>query len=233
MRSLKKKKFIKKSFENFAQNFEKILGKVPQIITLETELQSSLKSKKDETSGIENKVKESQNRLSTLEGQIRANEEHLKKMENQLKDNKQKIQTYCPDNRALPDLVKEAEELVKKKMNTLTLTQHTSVMYKKFIEAAKQDHECPLCERAFKDQKEFEDFSQKLTTTVEKVPENLVTQKNTLKEAETSYSNLRSLLPLWEEIQKLEQNEVPNLKQKLTDFAKDRKKKNIQLQWMI
>jgi len=109
-------------------------------------------------------------------------------------------------------------------MNTLTLTQHTSVMYKKFIEAAKQDHECPLCERAFKDQKEFEDFSQKLTTTVEKVPENLVTQKNTLKEAETSYSNLRSLLPLWEETQKLEQNEVPNLKQMLIDFGKEKKK---------
>lgn len=64
---------------------------------------------------------------------------------------KEKIFQVLKSDIPLPKLIEEAKENIDKKQKDLIMTQSYEYVYRKFIELASENHECPVCKRSFDD----------------------------------------------------------------------------------
>lgn len=62
------------------------------------------------------------------------------------------------EKQPLSDLLSSAEENISKKQKDFTMIQSYELVYKRFIDLASSNHECPVCERNFEKDHELEEF---------------------------------------------------------------------------
>ena len=111
----------------------------------------------------------------------------------------------------LPTLIKRAEETVQSKQRNKSMTKSAQLIYNNFVNMAKENHECPLCERSFDNSSQLTDLLDKLNEILAQVPTTLQTTSSDLLSAQSLLSSLQSLLPSYNEAIRIHQSELPKL----------------------
>lgn len=126
------------------------------------------------------------------------------------------------------------------------MTESAERMFQNFIDMAHDNQECPLCERALSGGP-LKEFLQKvpvgnlsvrlliffcrsqLQDKLEKVPVSLKENEALLAESEALHQQLCDLRPVWLDHVRLEEKEIPAMKNRLAELDERKKKLDIEI----
>ena len=92
-------------------------------------------------------------------------------------------------------------------------------MYEGFIARAREEHQCPLCERGFENPHQEADFKAGLEDVINAVPTKLQTTLSKVEGLESQLQRLTQLRPIWTEYFRLAHGELPALEAQLVDLT--------------
>lgn len=171
-------------------------------------IENQIKKQKDLLKQFEQTLNQKRKEFSSSSGKLSANVEQLKKLEKNYQLHHDKISKY---SKSIPDLILDTEKTIQQRQRDITMAKSAEIIYKNFIDQGNKQKNCPLCERGMEEDL-LSELMNKLTITLQKVPERLNDNRIALKEAENEKKQLQKLLPNYNESERLSK-EIPNLKQ--------------------
>ena len=115
-----------------------------------------------------------------------------------------------------------AEKEYEQAYSELNNYESATSMYENFISKFTRNRCCPLCSRSYPSASEEEQFLQKLTKSLNRIPEAIKDSKDELDVAEKARNALRDLQKVWDRAQRLKDEEIPKLKKSCEDLMQEK-----------
>lgn len=202
-------------YQSKQADFEAVLGQAVNIEALKPALGKSIAAKREEVAATRSRLEGVKMKASSLVGEEKSIKSRLAQLERQLQAKREEIKVIGEDDRPLPVLIKEAEKKVENVRKDVLMIQSAELIYQNFIELARENQECPLCDRGIHGDA-LKKMLDQMQSTIDNVPTSLQENKQLLTEQETLYEQLCGLLPTWQDITRLKDTEVPQIQQRLS-----------------
>lgn len=177
--------------------------------TVEQDITLKLRAIKQQISLQSHQLEEKTKGLSEIEGRIDTRTRDIARLESLLAD----AQMRVVGHENLPDEIAKMEERVGKKRDELQRTEVSVIFYTKYIDIARAQCQCPLCERGFtKDQ--LGSFVEMAQHKIDQAPQFRQKAQEALAKMEEKRDALRALRPAFEDTLRLGQ-EIPQAKTEL------------------
>ncbi|KAL6065852.1 DNA repair protein rad50 [Balamuthia mandrillaris] len=206
-----KEESYQSKLESKRQAFEELFPDMPTPDRLKVELNKLLSKKRKSQTSHRNRLQDTKIKLSSLTGEENSTTSQLQRLQRQLNENRTKMEAIGYINRPLPDLITETEQKLDAIRKEVAMTQAGEIMYKKFMEMAHKEAGCPLCDRGMEPDM-LCSFISKLEQLLARVPTSLNEQQAILTDTEKMHKMLSGLSPVWREISRLEDQDIPGMK---------------------
>ncbi|XP_060561862.1 DNA repair protein RAD50-like isoform X1 [Ruditapes philippinarum] len=179
------------------------------------ELEDYISNQNEDVKKCSAKMNQIKNTMSKMETERKMGMEQLKKKEAELKGLEERVYNVCGSQNFDEGLstIQEKMEKVRDQRGSLLGAQHFFKKYAKDLE--KDDPCCPLCHRGFDTQQDVRELVLELKEKLRMVPSKLKTADEEIDECQEKYDALMQLKPLRENMEKLEESEIPQLKSSL------------------
>nr|XP_022328065.1 DNA repair protein RAD50-like isoform X1 [Crassostrea virginica]XP_022328067.1 DNA repair protein RAD50-like isoform X1 [Crassostrea virginica] len=197
-----------------------LLGHVPAR-NVRGELDEYIGKQTDSVKRLSQDIQKIKSVLSSKEAEKKMLGESLKKKEAELKNVEEKVFSVCGSQNFDEGLssLQEKMSTAQDQRGSLLGAEHFFQKYVNDLE--KQEPCCPLCHREFDTDQEVKELIIELKNKLRMVPSKLVKTEKDLDEYRTKYDAMMQLKPLKENITVLEDQEVPELKNKLKKINED------------
>ncbi|XP_053392250.1 DNA repair protein RAD50-like, partial [Mercenaria mercenaria] len=161
------------------------------------------------------KLNQITNKMSKMETERKMSMDQLTKKKAELKGIKETVYKVCGDQNFDERLSNIQEKMgkVRDQRGSLLGTQDFYKKYSKDLE--KDDPCCPLCHRGFDTQQDVRELVLELKEKLRMVPSELKTAEEEINKCQEKYDTLLQLKPLKENMEKLDETEIPQLKSSL------------------
>ena len=164
---------------------------------------------------------ERQENSSQLRGISQSKVAHLKSMllrkqEELIGKQRKLVKVVGEDCRNFPLALEEAEEELQAFYSQQGTNNASIATFEGFLERTQKDHNCPLCERGFPSRVEAESFSLKLKKMIKEMS-NLRVSSDNRSELENRLQGLRVLRPVFDDLNRLQSVEIPEIVRELAD----------------
>ncbi|CAG8836892.1 9153_t:CDS:1, partial [Racocetra persica] len=197
--------------------FKNVVGKQPELDTLEKDMDDLLRNKKDELKQVESENEKYRRELSTIDGKLQMLQSTQQQRLQENKDHRKKLSTACGD-RDLPDVIIELEKELNDMREELANASSSSDIYNKFVISAQKRHDCPLCDRKFADDDEFRKFLKKLKDLASgNATEQITDIERQIRDTDARLKRLRELKPVWDAVNRF-QSELSDLDRQVEEL---------------
>ncbi|KAF0424542.1 P-loop containing nucleoside triphosphate hydrolase protein [Gigaspora margarita] len=198
-------------------DFKNILGKQPELETLEKDMDDLLNSKNDELKQVESENERYRRELSTIDGKLQMLQSTQQQRVQDNKEHRKKLNMACGD-RDLPDVIIDLEKELNDMREELANASSSSDIYNKFVISAQQHHDCPLCDRGFENDDEFRKFLKKINDLASvNVTEKITELERQIRDSDVKLKRLRELLPVWNAVSRF-QSELSDLERQVEEL---------------
>lgn len=126
-------------------------------------------------------------------------------------------------------MIEENENQLKKLSSAINLNQSSKAAYESFAKALSKDHQCPLCERGFGSPSEEQSLAQKIHQFLSAVPQDALDQEQQKRALERKLTELHGLQSVWNDVEKIEFVEMPELARGLKSIEEEKNKALLQV----
>ncbi|XP_059141794.1 DNA repair protein RAD50-like [Physella acuta] len=210
-------------------SIESVLGHIP-MDNLRESVSDYISNQTDNVRKCNAVLSECKAQLSKKQAEKNAATDQLRQKEDDLRASKDKIQDICESQ----DLDEEFNEVqrnltqAQEEKGSLLGADH---MIKKYIRNLEKNNPCcPLCQRGFQQAQEVRELILKLQEQLRKVPISLRKAEEDMEKYQKKYDDIMQLRPIQENADKIQDIEIPNLKEKIKKLDEDIKhiKENLQ-----
>ncbi|KAJ1916464.1 DNA repair protein rad50 [Mycoemilia scoparia] len=219
----KQKEFSEKckSFKKKLQSLNNIsLDKISELEERERELQNELQNSCSSLDTIEKGLQKKKAEKQSIETRLNMLTQSKKKYASDLRQKKRQISEVCE-----VDEFEKTFENLKEGINQLTeeigFFKSATDMYSTYIETSEKERICPLCNRDFPQEKDLLEFISKLRIDYKKAPVEMIRTQESLKDITYRYNTIQSLQPIFQDIQRLQNETIPDLDKQISDLETD------------
>lgn len=217
----RKEDSFKNGFENFSISFEKTLNKPPLIDSMVGIIHLELRNKESSLQSCSSNLEEKKLLLSSLDAKISMSKTALYNKTKESEAKIKQIEAVCKFSE-FEAAMKEVDEIYAKDSNTFETIESAVQMFKKFLKIFEKERCCPLCHRGFSDLQDEDKFKNKLQSSIDyKIP-NVSQLKEELEEKKNTRNLFQDLNAVWLDAIRLKDEEIPELRGKISGFEKER-----------
>ncbi|XP_072301819.1 DNA repair protein RAD50 [Eucyclogobius newberryi] len=209
---------VRKIKSRHSEDLVSLLGHFPNKRELEDWIYSKSKD-----------INATRDRLAKLNKDLASNEQNkshvgaeLRKKEQQLSGDEEKFFNVCGSQDLESDLSKVQDDLEKVSKQRAMLAGATAV-YTQFISQLSEEREpcCPVCQRTFPSESDLQEVISDMQSKLRLVPDKLKNTEQDLKRKEKKKEEMMSLRPVRESIARLQEKELPELRNRLQTVNRD------------
>ncbi|KAJ0061778.1 hypothetical protein NL108_009442, partial [Boleophthalmus pectinirostris] len=213
-----KEEQVRKIKSRHSEDLVSLLGHFPN----KRELEDWIYSKSKE-------INSTRDRLAKLNKDLASSEQNkshigaeLRKKEQQLTSDQEKFFEVCGSQDLESDLSKVQDDLEKISKQRAMLAGATAV-YTQFISQLTEEREpcCPVCQRTFPSESDLQEVISDMQSKLRLVPDKLKNTEQDLKRKERKKEEMMSLRPVRESIARLQEKELPELRNRLQAVNRD------------
>ncbi|KAI9302405.1 hypothetical protein BJ944DRAFT_242399 [Cunninghamella echinulata] len=212
----------KSIFEKCKAEVIQQLGTEPTLDRLDIDLKSILEKQTSHVSTLQLQYDQVNKDLSAVEALLSHSQKNIMNKRMEIKKLQQHIQKVCPDNPS-PDEIKQLENLLIDIRNKFSSLGAAELLYQRFAQKAGRNHQCPLCVRPFSDDTDFDQFLQKMQSTIEKIPNQRSDYSKKIEALEEKLQKLRSLEGSWQQLETLEKKDITQLEKAASEQEQKQK----------
>ena len=200
---------------------EKHVGKSPKLADLEMSVQSSLKAHQQKIRETTASLEEKKLKANEIETQLRMHSGELERKQRELSDKTHKLDEVAThvmaeahdtsSDRSIPALLERMNHQLLTSQRKVMLFEVVSDVYERYIQKAKEEHKCPLCERHFEEEDLLRDFLTTLEDTLQRVPESHQEAQNSREKQDELVARVQSVRPDWDSRELLQARDIPSL----------------------
>ncbi|KAJ3102954.1 DNA repair protein rad50 [Phlyctochytrium planicorne] len=185
--------------------------KDPRTDNLEVQISTTLRLKEEEDIKISREMDALKNEISMAASKVEMLSNSHASKEQELQKMRALMRKVCKEEEFMGRLDK-AEKEYEQSLNSERTFASASSIFQKYVTIFEECKKCPLCLRAFATEPEGDEFLIKLKQTLSKISPNEEGQVATLQEKSAEFKRLKGLKPVWSDIERLRDVELPKLK---------------------
>ncbi|CAO3628334.1 unnamed protein product [Cunninghamella echinulata] len=198
------------------------LGTEPTLDRLDMDLKAILEKQTSHVSTLQSQYDQANKDLSAVGALLSHSQKNIIDKRMEIKKLQQHIQMVCSDN-PLPDEIKQLENSLVDVRNKFSSLGAAELLYQRFAQKAGKNHQCPLCVRQFSDDTSFDQFLQRMQSTIEKIPNQRSDYSKKIEALENKLQKLRSLEGSWQQLETLEKRDIVQLEKAATEQERKQK----------
>ncbi|KAI8914853.1 AAA domain-containing protein [Powellomyces hirtus] len=218
----RKQEALTRTMSSAEADFQVLLRHKPAPHLMEGEVDKLLSDKQNSVRHIEEQVERDNRKLASVETQIGMARNNLTRKTSELNDRLSRVKAVTGDDN-FNTAVARIEESVIEKRDELASMRSAGSMYVKFIKKYKDNGCCPLCVRGF-ERSEGEKFATKLQAILDRIPEASKAAEIDLADVEKKRSALLNLRTDWDDAERLEKVEIPEIRKRLAEYESEKDK---------
>ncbi|KAL9988028.1 hypothetical protein ACROYT_G002425 [Oculina patagonica] len=215
---------IQKIMDRHEEDLKSTLGARGTSESLHTRLKEHLRVKERELKETRNNLQKQKQLLSSKQMRKKMITENLKDKENQAQQYKRQISEACGENdynTTREDIRENIEKLNDEKGIIGSLEKIYSKYVSKLESEDVHSSGCPLCHRTFESNRQIAALVTELRNKIRSLPEKRVSNERNLSNEKERYEHILALGPAKNDLEKLENNEIPDFKSKLEEIERD------------
>ncbi|KAK7926333.1 hypothetical protein WMY93_008643 [Mugilogobius chulae] len=217
-KAAEKEEQVRKIKSRHSEDLVSLLGHFPN----KRELEDWIYSKSKEINSTRDRLAKLQKDLASSEQNKSHIGAELRKKEQQLSSDEEKFFNVCGSQDLESDLSKVQDDLEKISKQRAMLAGATAV-YTQFISQLTEEREpcCPVCQRTFPSESDLQEVISDMQSKLRLVPDKLKNTEQDLKRKERKKEEMMSLRPVRESISRLQEKELPELRNRLQAVNRD------------
>ncbi|KAJ3414569.1 DNA repair protein rad50 [Chytridiales sp. JEL 0842] len=202
------------------EEYERMFRKKPESDNMVNELNAQNRAKEALLDSCQQKLDLTRKNLSSIEARSTLLKTNLTKKLQELDTKRKKLLVVSNGSNFMTAFEENEREYEEELSNEKTFAS-AGAMFSKYVRSFESTQCCPLCTRGFETRAEGEAFLEKLKATIAKIPSK-AEQEAMLKERVAKRKVFEDLKPVWNDVCRLENSEIPELKKNISEAEAQR-----------